>query len=372
MNSLRVALVHDYLNQPGGAEKVFEVLAGMFPGAPIYTSVYDPAGVPDVWRSRDVRTSFLQRISPRMRVAKAYLPLYPTAFEAFDLSDFDLVLSSTTAFAKGVITRPATCHICYCNNPSRFLWAYHDYVALERLPLGGRVLLPWIMTPLRLWDFQAAQRVDCFVAGSYNAARRIEKYYRRDSDVLQPPVDTSQFFIADRHDDFFLVASRLQAYKRIDLAVEACSRLGLPLHVLGDGPDRPRLEQLAGPSVRFFGRVSDSELRGQLARCRAFLFPGEEDFGLTPVEAQASGRPVIAYAAGGALETVRDGATGTFFRPQTTEALSETLRNFSDDFDPVEIRRHAQSFDQTTFVQRLFELIARRYGEHVARFGALT
>ena len=364
----RVALVHDYLNQQGGAEKVVEVFAEMFPGAPLYTSVYDVETMPDSWRHLDIRTTFLQRLSPRMGIAKALLPLYPTAFEQLDLRGFDLVLSSTTAFAKGVLTRPYTCHICYCNNPTRFLWMYQEYLEHERLPGGVKRLLPWIASPLRLWDYAAAQRVDSFIAGSHNAQRRIAKYYRRESDVLQPPVDTSLYQPAENVGDRFLVVSRLQPYKRIDLAVEACSRLALPLDVVGDGPDRGRLERLAGPTVRFFGRVPDDEVRQKLATCRAFIFPGEEDFGLTPVEAQACGRPVIAFAAGGALEHVRDGITGLYFRESTVESLMKTLTFFEDQFDPAVIQEHARTFDKELFVAKLYDLISRRYEEHRRRF----
>jgi glycosyltransferase involved in cell wall biosynthesis len=367
LRGLRVALVHDFLNQHGGAENVVAIFAEMFPGAPLYTSVFDAERMNPSWRELDVRTSFMQRISPRLRVAKALLPLYPTAFESFDLREYDLVLSSTTAFAKGVLTRPHTCHVCYCNNPSRFLWMYPEYVAYERLPWGARAVLPWLTTPLRVWDYAAAQRVDYFIAGSHNAARRIAKYYRRESDVLQPPVDTARFHPSAVIGDFFLVASRLQPYKRIDLAVEACNRLRLSLHVVGDGPDRSRLERLAGPTVRFLGRVPDDTLRDQMATCRALIFPGEEDFGLTPVEAQAAGRPVIAYGAGGALETVRDRETGVFFRPQSVDALADVLARFDDRFSPETLQAHARSFDKTSFMARLFALLARYYDDHTRK-----
>lgn len=369
LDGLRVAIVHDYLNQPGGAEKVVEVFCEMFPDAPVYTSVYDAERMPAGWRERDVRTSFLQRISPRLGLAKSLIPLYPTAFESFNLNEFDLVLSSTTAFAKGVITKPGTCHICYCNNPTRFLWMYHDYVQYERLPPGAKAVLPWVMTPLRTWDFVAAQRVDYFVAGSNNAARRIAKYYRRESDVVHSPIDASAFHLSDRVQDYFLVASRLQSYKRIDLAVEACNRLGLPLKVTGAGPDLPRLRRMAGPTVQILGRVTDDELHGLLAGCRALIFPGEEDFGLTPLEAMASGRPVVAYRAGGALETVSEGETGVFFDRPTAESLAEALDTFHDGYDPQDLRRHALRFDKRVFKERLHGVISRRYEEHLTGLG---
>jgi glycosyltransferase involved in cell wall biosynthesis len=365
LRSLRVALVHDYLNQPGGAEKVVEVFTRMFPGAPLFTSTYDADNMPDYWRSVDVRTSYLQRVSSSVRLVKALTPLYPSAFESFDLSAYDLVLSSTTTFAKGVITRPETCHVCYLNNTTRFLWMYHDYLRHERLPIGARAVIPWLSTPIRVWDFAAAQRVDAFVAGSYNAARRIWKYYRRESDVLQPPIDASAFAPRPEHSDYFLVLARLQPYKRIDLAIEACSRLNLPLHVVGDGPDRSRLGRMAGPTVRFLGRLSDGEVSDQLAACRALIWPGEEDFGLAPLEAQASGRPVIALRAGGALETVRAGETGVFFSEPTSASLMEALSSFEDTFDPAALRRHALGFDRSAFTDRMYAILSSRYDDHV-------
>ncbi len=364
LRSLRVALVHDYLNQPGGAEKVVEVFTRMFPGAPLYTSTYDADSMPGYWRTVDVRTSPLQRVSSSVRMVTALTPFYPAAFESFDLSGYDLVLSSTTTFAKGVITPPQTCHVCYCNNTTRFLWMYHNYVRYERLPLGTRTLLPWLTTPLRVWDFAAAQRVDSFVAGSHNAARRIWKYYRRESDVVQPPIDVSTFTVQPTHGDYFLVLARLKPYKNIDLAVRACSRLGLPLRVIGDGADRARLERMAGPTVSFHGRLGDAEVKSQLAGCKALLWPGEEDFGLAPLEAQASGRPVIAYGAGGALETIRPGVTGVFFKEPTVESLCEALETFTDGFDPAVLRQHASTFDLSVFVSTMYDVLQRRYKEH--------
>ncbi|GAC1638540.1 MAG: glycosyltransferase [Chloroflexota bacterium] len=369
LRSLRVALVHDYLNQAGGAEKVVEVFAEMFPEAPVYTSVYDRENMPEIWKSHDVRTSFLQKVSPRVSVARALVPFYPTAFELFDLRSFDLVLSSTTAFAKSVITRPETCHICYCNNPTRFLWMYHDYFEHDGLPRIGQALIAGMLNPLRTWDFVAAQRVDFFIAGSRNASRRITKYYRRQSDVVQAPIDGAAFETSPEVGDFFLVVARLQPYKRIDLAVEACNRLGAPLRVIGEGPDRVRLESMAGPTVQFLGRVPDAEVRAHMARCRALLFPGEEDFGLTPLETQASGRPVIAFGAGGALETVIPGETGEFFYQADADALASVMRGFRTDFDPQHLRAHALRFDKEHFKERMYAVIARRYQEYRQQMG---
>lgn len=367
LRGLKVAIVHDYLNQPGGAETVVDMFADMFPGAPIFTSVYDRERMPDSWKGRDIHTSFMQRISPSLKVAKALVPLYPTAFESFNLSEYDLVLSSTTSFAKGVITPPSTCHVCYCNTPTRFVWMYHDYVAYERLPGPARGLLPWLITPLRTWDYVAAQRVDYFIAGSRNASRRIAKFYRRDSDVVHSPINVADFHPSIARGDFFLVMSRLQPYKRIDLAVEACNRLRVPLRIAGDGPDLARLRGIAGPTVEFLGRVSDTERRNLMGQCRALVFPGEEDYGLTPLEAMASGRPVVAYRGGGALETVEEGVTGVFFDRPHPDSLAAALESLGDDFDPVAIRMHAEAFDVAVFKRRMFDVLARRYAEYRAR-----
>jgi glycosyltransferase involved in cell wall biosynthesis len=361
LRPLRVALVHDYLNQQGGQESVVRVLAEMFPGAPLYTSVYDRERMPARWRKLDIRTSYLQRISPRVELARVMLPLYPTAFESFDLGEYDLVISSTTTFAKGVLTRPETCHVCFCSNTTRLLWMYHAYMEYESLPRVVHRLLPWLVTPMRTWDFLAAQRVDYFLANSRNAQKRIAKFYRRDSVVVHPPIDASRFEPVDEHDDYFLIVARLQPYKRIDLAVGACSRLGLPLRVIGEGLDRARLRALAGPTVRFLGQRSDEDVAVAMARCRAYIQPGEEDFGLAPLEAQAAGRPVIAYRAGGALETVKEGISGVFFDEPTVECLAQTLSELRDDFDPAALRAHALTFDLPVFRARLYDVVARSY-----------
>ena len=299
----RVALVHDYLAQAGGAERVAAALHILFPEAPLYTSVYDPRATLDVFAQVDVRTSFLQRwpISSR-RFHKLALPYYPAAFERFDFSGYDLVLSSSSSFAKGVMTPPETCHICYCHTPSRFIWRPQEYLRQSRTARIVTALLGSVMSNLRSWDVESAQRVDFFVANSYNVARRIRKFYRRDTAaIIYPPVETGKFAPVSPSEvgSHFLVVSRLLNYKRIDLAVEACNRLQAPLRIIGIGPDMAALKRIAGPTITFLGRLSDTEVVAELARCRALIFPGEEDFGITPVECMASGRPVVAYGAGG-------------------------------------------------------------------------
>lgn len=362
-HGLRVAIVHDWLNQQGGAEGVLEALKELYPEAPVYTSIYWPKAMPQEYEGWDIRTSWLNRLPLIKTHHQPFLPLYPLAFEGFDLRGYDLVISNKSAFCHGVITPSETVHICYCLTPTRFLWDYHNYVQHERVnPLAGALLSP-ILRDLRLWDKAAADRVEYFVAISESVRQRIHKFYRRDAVVIHPPVDVERFGVHRDHEDYFLVVSRLIPYKRIDLAVEAFNQLGLPLKIVGDGRDRRRLQAMAGPNIEFLGRLPDHRVEQLLSDCRAFVFPGEEDFGIAPLEAQAAGRPVIAYAAGGALETVVEGVTGLLFQEQTPESLAEAVARFDDgDFDCAAIRRHAQSFDKETFKNRLRAFIGEKLG----------
>ena len=354
---LRVAIVCSWLNQYGGAERVLEVLHAMYPNAPVYTSVFWPEALPPAYREWDVRASFLNRV-PLIRRHQWFLPLYPYAFEQFDFCGFDVVLSATSAFAHGIITSPKTLHICYCLTPARFLWDYHSYVAREGVSWLVRLVVPLFLYNLRLWDRLAADRVDEFVAISRTVQQRIRKFYRREAEVIYPPIDVQRFPLSQETGDYFLIISRLVPYKRIDLAVRAFTELGLPLWIIGDGRGRPSLEAKAGPSVRFLGRVSDEDLGAYLRGCRAFVFPGEEDFGIAPLEAQAAGRPVIAYAGGGALETLTEGITGLFFREPTSESLAEAVLRLDDiRFDPETIRQHALRFDRATFQRQFADFV---------------
>lgn len=362
---MKVAIVCSWLNQYGGAERVLEAVHEMFPQAPIYTSIYEPKAMPQEYRSWDIRTSFLNRLPLIRRYHQPFLPLYPLAFEQFDLGEYDLVISVTSAFAHGVITPPKTLHICYCLTPTRFLWDYHDYVRREGVPSLVRALLPPFLNYLRLWDQVAADRVDHFVAISQAVQRRIEKYYRRESTIIHPPINTIAYEVAPAQEDYFLIVSRLVPYKRIDIAVRAFNKLGLPLVIVGDGRDRAPLEAMAKPNVVFLGHIPDGEIGEQLARCRALIFPGKEDFGLSALEAQAAGRPVIAYAGGGALETVVEGVTGAFFHEQTVEALTGAVERFKGEhYDPEAIRRHAEGFDVSVFKRKMGGLIEREYAAH--------
>ncbi len=357
---MKVALVHDYLNQMGGAERVVLAFHELFPEAPLYTSIYDPKRVDAAFQQIDIRTSFMQRLPFVKKHHQPFLPLYPFAMERLDLRGYDLILSSSSAFGKGVITKPGTMHICYCHTPMRWCWNYDEYVEREQLGKLARGVLPFLITWLRVWDQTTAMRVDHFIANSPAVADRIQKYYRREAVVIPPPVDASRFLFdpTTQPEDYFLVVSRLMPYKRIDLAIQACNRLQLPLVIIGSGRDEQRLQKMAGPTIRFLGRLSDAEVLHYYTHCRAFILPGEEDFGITPLEAQASGRPVVAYSAGGALASVIDGVTGTFFQEQTVESLAATLAAFDETrYDPQIIREHALEFDKPRFHRRILQFI---------------
>lgn len=371
---MRVAIVCSWLNQYGGAERVLEAIKSLYPDAPIYTSIFWPEVLPEFYRSWDIHVSVLDRLPLIHRHHRLFLPLYPLAFETFDLSNYDVIISVTSAFAHGIVTNPQALHICYCLTPARFLWDYENYVRREGIARALKLLSPFVLRGLRQWDRLAADRVDEFVAISEEVARRIAKYYRRPSRVIYPPVETARFKPSEERGDYFLIISRLVPYKRIDLAVEAFNRLGLPLVIIGDGRDRAALERMAQSNIHFLGRISDSETSAYLARCRAFIFPGEEDFGIAPLEAQAAGRPVIAYAGGGALETIQSGVTGTFFYPQTADALAEAVAAFDETrYDPIEIRRHAENFDVSVFRQHFRDFVqscyAARRASPIARGG---
>jgi glycosyltransferase involved in cell wall biosynthesis len=367
---MRVAIVHDWLTNMGGAEKVVELMHHLFPDAPIYTLIFDPNNMPDSFLNMDIRTSYLQRFPLAKSKYQWMLPLMPRAIECLDLREYDLVISSSTSCAKGVLTRADCCHICYCNTPMRYAWDfYHDYLA-------GK---PWIIRKfisrqlhwIRQWDRLSADRVDYFIANSVNVKNRIYKHYRREAEVIYPPVDTD-FFVPGYGEtgDYFLCAGRLVRYKRVDLAVQVCSEMHLPLVVAGEGEELKRLKSKAGPTLKFMSRVSDMELLKLYQNCRAFIFPGEEDFGITPLEAQACGRPVIAYGKGGALETVVGEQTGIFFMEQTIDSLRLALETFIEresTFDPMLIRQQAIKFSRQRFLEEFKATVNRCYEDFQAR-----
>jgi len=355
---MRVAIVADWLNSVGGAERVLTELLTLYPDAPVYTSVYDPARAPEMLRDRDVRTSFLQRIPGAKRRYQAFFPLMPLAFEQFDFSGYDVVITTSSACSKGILTDSDTTNLCYCFTPPRYLWdLYHEHVNQH----PARPLIAPVAHRMRNWDRMAADRVDRFLAISHEVGARIRKHYRRTSEVIYPPVEVDRFPArGGTPGDYFLVVSRLVPYKRIDLAVRAATRLGVRLVIVGDGRERARLERMAGPTVSFLGRRPDSEVTELYRRCRAFLFPGLEDFGITAVEAQAAGRPVIAFGRGGATETVVHGSTGLLFDEQTVDALAAAIQNFrSADYDPSACRRNAERFDSSIFRERIGAAVRR-------------
>ncbi len=365
---MNVALVHDWLNQIGGAEDVLENLVDMYPERPLYTSLYWREKMPAHWRNWDIRTSFIDRLPFAHKRQQLYFPLYPLAFEQFDFRSYDLVISNKSGFCHGIITGPETTHICYCLTPTRYVWRYHQYAEQENLGRLARFLLPPFLTYLRQWDQLAANRVDYFIAISQEVRRRIAKVYGRESVIIYPPVDTARFTPANRLDDYYVIVGRLVPYRRIDLLIEAFNKMGRRLLIAGRGRDRERLEALAGPTVEFLGYVPDADLPDLLARAQAFMFPGEEDFGIAPIQAMAAGRPVIAYAAGGALDTVIPGETGVLFTEQTVSAIISAVEAFDvTAVSPARIRKHAEQFDTAVFRHKLQAFVDKKMTESRAK-----
>ena len=353
-SSLRIALIHDWLNQMGGAENVLETLVAMYPGAPVFTSMFWREKMPSHYQEWDIKTSFMNNLPEVHRQHQRYLLLYPWAFRKFDLTDYDLILSNKSGFCHSVRAKPGATHICYCLTPTRYVWNMEEYIKQEGFNPALVALLRPLSQLLKLWDRRACNGVDHFIAISSAVQQRIASVYQRNSVIIHPPVETDEFIPVEKPDDYFLVVSRLIPYKRIDLAVKACTKLDLPLIIAGEGRDRERLEDCAGPSVRFLGRVSHGEMVDLMARCRALLFPGQEDFGISPVQAMASGRPVIAFASGGAMDYVREGKTGCLFNEQSTDSLVATLRQFDEQqFNSSTIREFALRFDRSVFENKL-------------------
>lgn len=366
---LRVAIVHDWLTNQGGAERVVMALHKAYPDAPIYTSVFNSEAVPQ-FKDADVRTSFLQK----WPLAKSKHQLYPMlrtiAFESFDFSEYDVVISSSSAEAKGVITQPHTLHVCYLYTPTRYYWSNYQEYAKETgfgiLSPIVKLVLPLVVNKMRQWDIAASERVDQYVTQSHYIAGRIKKYYRRENTpVINPPISANRFKAIDGPKEGFLVVSRLVPYKRVDLAIQACNELELPLTVIGGGSELERLKDMAGPTVNVTGRLSDQDIEEAYAKASGFIFTSEEDFGLTPLEANAAGVPVIAYGAGGALETVIEGKTGTFFEEQTVESLKEALERFNyKDYDPKFLRQHAEKFDEAEFIKKIKKFVDDKVKEY--------
>lgn len=365
---MRVALVHDWLNTKfGGAERVLAQLTEIYPEAPIYTLLFDPVAVGDRIDHDRIKPSVLQRAPGFLRRRSRYLlPFIPSAIEQFDLTDYDLVISSSSAFAKGVITRPETMHICYCHTPMRFVWDYWPgYVQEQHVGSIRKAAIHRLTSKLRLWDYYSAARVDAWIANSHTTAGRIKKYYHQDvAAVINPGVDTEAFtHSATGKDDYFVTLAALTPYKKIDLAIEACNQLSQRLLVIGEGPDRPRLQKLAGPTVSFVGRVDDEERVRLVGNAAALLFPNEEDFGIAPVEAMAAGTPVVGYNRGGLTETITPGKTGILFDQQTAEGLAEAIKSFRPaQFKTSDLVVAAAKFDEEHFAKNFTKEVEQLYG----------
>jgi glycosyltransferase involved in cell wall biosynthesis len=357
---MRVAIVHDYLNQMGGAERVVESFHRLWPDAPIFTTIADRDAMPVSLRDADIRVSWMQRLPAWRRHFRAYLPLYPFAIEAMDLRGFDVIVSSSSAWAKAAPASPGAVHVCYCHTPMRWVWDYERYVAREGFGPVTRLALPPLIAALRRWDVRTASRPTHLVVNSGVVQERVRRCWGRDSEVLPPPVETARFSVGSGEGQSYLVVARMAHYKRLDLAVAAFTQLGLPLEIIGDGPARRALEAVAGPTIRFRGRVDDAGVAQAMRECRALVFPGEEDFGITPLEANASGRPVIAFRAGGATETVRDGVTGVLFAEQTPESLAEAVRRAAAiPWNAALIREHAEAYAVERFESRFRAIVER-------------
>ncbi len=357
---MRVALIHDYLNQYGGAERVLKALSEIFPFAPIYTLVYSEKQTLGAFKDKKIHTSFLQKIPLAKSYHRFFPILMPAAIEQFDLKRFQVVISSAYSYAKGVITDPDTLHVSYCHTPLRYVWDdCHRYTQEFGMSTFIKKLVPFGVNYIRLWDRVSSARPDLFIANSSFVASRIKKYYSRLAEVIYPPVDTNFYRPStEPKKDYFLMVGRLLAYKKFDMAIEAFNKLGFPLKIVGEGPEEKRLKKKAHANIEFLGRLSDQELRSCYSSSKAFVFPQEEDFGITPVEAMACGRPVVAYQGGGALETIKEGKTGIFFADQTTEGLIQAIKNFdSYKFNPNFIRQHALGFDKEIFKKKIKDFI---------------
>lgn len=362
---LKVALVHDQLNQAGGAERVLLVLASLFPKAPIYTLIYDKNRLKG-FESFDVRTSIIQKMPFGISGFKWYLPYMPAAVEALDLSDYDLVISSSSALIKGVITGPQTQHICYCHTPTRYLWTdFAEYIEKINAPGFIKKILPLYLTKLRTWDQLASQRVTTYIANSTCVADRIKTFYHKESHVIHPPVDVTNNNQAQEIKEYYLMIGRLRPYKKFDLAIKAFNKLQLPLVIIGTGEQEKELKKMAGPTITFVGAVDEETKKEYLASCKAFINPQVEDFGISTIEAMAAGRPVIAYRKGGATETVIEGVTGEFMNHQTWPALVDTILHFDHTrYNPTVIKQHAQQFSTEVFITKIKALIE----DHLTRY----
>ncbi|MEO6078079.1 MAG: glycosyltransferase [Candidatus Andersenbacteria bacterium] len=363
---MRVCIVHDYLTHVGGGEKVLEALAEAFPDAPIFTLVHDTSAVSLAINPRRIRTSFLQKF-PGARRSHRYIPLalMPFAIEQFDFSNFDIVISNTHGFAKGIVTSPRTMHISYCLTPIRYAWdGSHRYVREFSSGTLFQKFAPLAISYIRTWDYMASHRIHAYITLSHYVQKRIKKYYNADSQVIYPPVDTQRFSCGAHEGEYYVVVSRLVPYKRVDLAIRAANKLGIHLKIAGVGPEMEYLQEIAGENIEFLGFVPDADLPELYRNARALLFPQEEDFGITPVEAAASGIPTIAYGAGGALETVIQDVTGAFFSEQTPESLSDAIVvSQGIVWNKAHIKQHAEQFSKKRFIAEIQDVILEKWNQ---------
>jgi glycosyltransferase involved in cell wall biosynthesis len=362
---VKIAIVHDYFTQMGGAEKVAEEMYKMVPTADVFATVALRSKLPDGLKKVPIKTSWMQKLPRIEDLYRFYFLFYPLAVGSLDLSSYDLVLSSSSGYVKGVRTHPDAIHVCYCHTPMRWVWSFDSYS--ERETFGGaiRAVLPILINALRIWDTKASREPDHFIANSAVVADRIQRAYGRTAEVIQPPIDIDRFSPSDEVQDYYIVLARLVPYKRIDLAVSAFTALNKRLIVIGAGTAAEDLKSLAGPTVEFMGRLSDEDVERYVSHCRALIFPGEEDFGMAPLEVASAGKPTIAFAAGGALETVLDGVTGVFFAEQTVESLIDAIARFEEQEWPSgAIRQHAEAFSTEIFQLR-FRKFLRRIGSPI-------
>lgn len=364
----RIAIVHEYLTRMGGAEKTVKVLADLFPAARVFTLLYDEAKCGKDFPAWRVETSRLQNFPKFLRARpKFLLPFIPSAVESFDFDDYDLVISSSSAFAHGLILPVKNRHICYCHSPARFLWDYsHEYLRENKISGLKKILLNAKLKDLRIWSRLSARRVDRFLANSLTVQKRIQKYFRTASEVVHPPVEVAKIKLGDHHENYFLIVSQLAGYKKIELAISVFNKLRRRLVIVGDGPRREFLESIAGKTIEFLGWRSDAEIHELLQNCRGFIFPGEDDFGIAPVEAMAAGKPVLAFGKGGATETVIHKKTGILFSEQTPESLENGLALFFSQekkFEPKKIRAHAHQFSRQVFEREIRRIVAEEFAK---------
>lgn len=367
IDNLKIAIVAEELTQLGGAERILDVFLEMFPKAPIYTLVWDKEKTKHVYDKFDVRPSFIQKLPFGVKHYKWYLALMPKAVESFDLSDYDIILSLTSALVKGVKTTKNQLHICYCNTPTRYLWVdSKEYVENAPIPFFVRPFMPLIINNLKKWDLKASKRPDFYIANSENVKKRIQKYYNIEADkIIFPPIDWDKYQNDNRKiKDYYLLVSRIEPYKKVDLVIEAFSEIDDKLKIVGSGTKMEEMKKIASNNVEFVGRVSDGEISEIYAGAKAIIFPQDEDFGLIPVEAMAAGVPTIAYKAGGALETVTEGITGEFFFSQTAEALRTVITSFdANKYQAEVLKKKAFKFDKTLFKKDLLEYIKDKINE---------